>query len=260
MAVKKLYTCILCGEEKSAHQVAKHRNDNVASGVGFCKTCLKNEVDGTNVYKAKDMMRLMNIPFVTDVWENAIATGGSNVFSKYLQLIATQRDYKSFFDSVEGRDTGNTGVSLSKTELIAKWGVQKDENKYIEYEAAYDNLVSIKPPATTLDQKRYAQNVMIEHQLNFALGNGADHKEITALKKLYESNIRELGLDIDAQAKDDEVSLGEKIRNWELNAPIPMEEKYEDVDKYGYMSKWFATTMKRVFGKASEEEIRSLYE
>lgn len=231
----------------------------MAENVGFCKMCLK-KIDKDDINEVKDVMRMMNTAFVEDSWERALDSDASNPITKYLQLIATRKDGNTYSDSVENRDIDSSGITLTKNELIAKWGFQKDDNKYIELEASYNNLTSIKPPSTTLDQKRYAQNVMLEQQLNEALLQKADYKEISALKKLYETNIKELGLDIDAKAKDDVISLGERVRNWELNAPVPQEEVYEDVDKLEYFGKWFVIQMKRVFGKASEEEIRSLYE
>lgn len=260
MASKKV-TCLLCGEEKSPHQVARHRNENMSGGVGFCKSCLKERVDGTNVDIAKDMMRLMNIPFVSAVWENALDAGGKSIFSKYLQLIATKKNYKDFADSEIHRDVKETSLEIGdNNDLIAKWGVQEDPNDYIELEAAFNDLVAIKPPSTTLDKKRYAQIVKLETQLNKALEKG-DYKEVNAFKKLYEDNLKSLGLDIDAASKNDELTLGVRVRNWETHSPIPTDEKLSDVDNVEkYITKWFVNQMKRVFGRATEEEIQELYE
>lgn len=261
MAVKKSI-CLLCGSEKSSHQLARHRNESMSGDVGFCKACLKEQIDGTDLEKAKDMMRLMNIPFVSSVWENAVDAGGKNIFSKYLQLIATKKNYKDFADSDSGRDAKVTGLDeAGANERIVRWGLLENEAEYIALEASYNNLVAIKPPSTVLDEKRYAQNVMIEVQLNKALKSGSDHKEVTALKKLYEDNLKALGLDIDAASKDEEQKLGVRIRNWETHSPIPTDESLSDVDNVEkYITKWFVNQMKRVFGRATEEEINELYE
>lgn len=241
--------------------MSKHRNENISEEVGFCKPCLK-EIDGKNVELSKDMMRLMNVPFVSSVWENAIEQGGDNPFPKYLQLVATKRNYKDFADSDNDRDIEGTGVDLeNQDKLVVRWGIQEDPNTYIELEASYKNLTSIKPPSTVLDEKRYAQIVMIERKLNNALFTGGDTKDVTAFKKLYEDNLRAMGLDVDASSKDEELVLGKRIAEWEKEAPIPIDSNLDDVDGIKeYVNKWFVIPMKRVFGRATEEEIQSLYD
>ena len=56
-------------------------------------------------------------------------------------------------------------------------------------------------------------------------------------------------------------SLGQRIQNWELNEPVPDNDKYEDTAGLKkYINKWFVIPMKRTFGVASEKEVDSLYE
>ena len=267
MAIKQTNVCLLCGEEKSTHQCSKHRNINISEHFGFCKDCLKLKVNDEDVNGVIDMLRLMNIPFISSVWENAVEKGGSSIFSKYLQLIATQKKYKDFGDSVydyddeiqDSSDPSKTAFVVTD-EIIARWGSLDNTNNYIELELSLESLKKIKEPQTYLEQQRYVQNVQLGKALNDALKAGA--KEIPALRKSYADDLKELGLDILSASKDDNRSLGMRIAEWERHDPIPEAgDEFEDVDGINsYIRKWFLIPMKRVFGQATEQEVAELYE
>lgn len=258
-------TCILCSKQKTPYNFSKHRNTMMKSDFGFCKECLKKIVPDEDVNNAFEMLRLMNIPFVSDVWENAVEISGvaDNVFSKYLQLIATKRQYEDFADSVyeneEMYDESGAPFELND-DIIAKWGSRDNNAEYIELEKAYEILVKIKEPSSYLDQQRYIQNIKLSKALDAALESGA--KEISTLRKSYAEDLKELGLDVISAQKDEKRSLGQRIAEWEREEPLPsLGKEFDDVDGINnYIRKWFLIPMKRVFGRATEEEISELYE
>lgn len=253
--------CLLCGEQKTAHQLVKHRNDMLSENVGFCKTCVKNTVATDDTESVKDMLRILNIPYVNDVWENAIEKESDNMFGRYLQLIATKKKFKNFADSDREKTESVLGDFEITDDMIARWGAGKAKDDYYVMEMAYNALRRIKEPATTLEETRYVQNVMLKTTLDEALRSG-DHKAITPLKKTYGADLKELGLDVDAMSKEDTRTLGTRIQEWERNAPIPeISSEFEDVDGIkAYVNKYFVIPMKRVFGQATEDEVSSLYD
>ena len=260
-----MVTCLMCGESKPERSMSKHRNKSISKDFGFCKDCLKSRVNDENLDNVIDMLRLMNVPFVNDVWENAVEKGGSNIFSKYLQLIATKKKYNNFGDSDYGNseDLGSVENNLDfkiTDEIIARWGKLSEEKEYMELEYSLNSLNKIKEPQTYLEQQRYVQNVKLGKALNSALEVGA--KEISGLRKSYAEDLKELGLDTISASKEDNRSLGMRIAEWEQHDPIPEVGKdFEDVDGISsYVRKWFTIPMKRVFGQANESEIAELYE
>lgn len=253
--------CMLCGEPKTTHQLVKHRNDLLNEKSGFCKNCIKEHVDIENVGSVKEMLRLLNIPFVDSVWGNAVEKEQDNAFGKYLQLIATKKKFKNFMDSDFSNGEDSVGELEITEEMIARWGAGMAKDDYYVLEVSYKSLCKIKEPATTLEETRYVQNVMLKSTLDEALRSG-DHKAITPLKKAYGTDLKELGLDVDALSKEDTRTLGTRIQEWERNAPIPeMSAEFEDVDGIKeYVNKYFVIPMKRVFGRATEEEVSTLYD
>lgn len=252
--------CVICGEGKSARSMSKHRNNNLNENFGFCKSCLNDVTSDNNVEVVIDLLRMMDIPFVEFVWENALEKGGETVFSKYLQLVATQKKYVDFSDSQYG-DAIEEDVAIDITDdVIEKWGVRDSREEYVELEYMYNSLTKIKEPSTVFEQRRYIQNVKLGKAIDEVLESG-DFKLISQLRKAYSDDLKDLGLDVKQSADDNKLTLGMRIAEWEKNAPIPDNSEFDDVDHIQkYVTKWFLTPMKRVFGRASEEEINSLYE
>lgn len=252
----------MCGEEKSDRYMNKHRNESFNEDYGFCKDCMNMYTKDNDIDSVIDSLRMMNIPFVNYIWENAVDTGGNSVFSKYLQLIATQKRYSDFNDSEYDltADDGNHSFVEVTDEIIAKWGMRDDENEYIELEYLYNSLIKIKEPATLFEEKRYVQNVKLGKAVDTALETG-DVKSVPQLRKAYADDLKDLGLDVKQSSEDDTRTLGVRIAEWERHDPIPESNEFDDVDNIKeYVSKWFLIPMKRVFGRASEEEINKLYE
>lgn len=264
----KSTVCLICGDTKAPHLISRHRNDVFGEAYGFCKTCLKEVVDIGNQDSVVDMLRLMNIPYITSVWENALEKGGANAFSKYLQLIATQKKFKSFMDSDFGDEDVPDDEDVTEdieefsvtSEIISRWGASKSNDEYIELEYALGSLRKIKEPATVLEMKRYVQNVKLGKALDNAMDAG-DVKSIPQLRTAYTKDLEELGLNVDMSGQEEGRSLGMRIKEWEMNAPIPDSSEFDDIDKISnYVNKWFKIPMKRVFGMASDDEINQLYE
>lgn len=263
---KKEIRCILCSQVKTPYQLAKHRNEQLSDECGFCKDCINTYAE-QGLENITNIFRLMNVPFVNETWDKALEIGGNNIFTKYLQLIATSRRHKDFLDS-DIFDLDASGVEQEEldtdfevtTDVIERWGSRDSDREYMELELAYRSLVKIKEPTTLLEQKRYVQNVKLGKALDIALETG-DVKVVPNLRTAYTKDLEELGLNIDMSGQEEGRSLGMRIKEWEMEAPIPTDSVLDDVDGVKeYVSKWFTTQMKRVFGLASEEEITSLYE
>lgn len=253
--------CVICGERKADYLMAKHRNENLNPKFGYCLDCIKEMVDieENGILHA---CRLLNIPYIDDMWKTAYQSQPLNPVGKYFQLIAPKKIYKDFLDSEYGREVGSESIKIDD-EVIGRWGSGEywTNEKYIEYETALEDLMRIKKPSSKLEEKRYIENVRLGKRLSEEIENGKA-TDIKALKATYTQDLKELGLDIETISKDDERTLGMRIADHEKSAPLPdIAPEFQDPDKImKYVTKYFFIPVKRLFNQATEEEIQSLYD
>ena len=255
--------CLLCGESKAVSHFMKHRNDNLADRLGFCKVCV-NGTDINNRDAVTDLFRMMNIPFVEEVWESQFDGEEEGLLGRYLRVVATKKEFKIYDDSIRGNEKETVKeepkISVVVTpEMIERWGVENTKEEYYALEKAYQSLVKIKTPSTHQDEKRYVINVKLQRALDLALDQG-EIKQVKGLREAYTKDLKELGLDLNSD--DEELSVGQRIREWERVAPTPeLDKEFIDVDNIEhYFNKYFTIPMKRVFGQATGKEISELYD
>lgn len=261
MAKKDNAFCIICGEKKADYLMVKHRNEELNPKFGYCLDCIKEMVD-TEDNGIINALRLLNIPYIDDIWDKAVQDNPLNPVGKYFQLIAPKKMLKDFLDSEFGKEVGSGSLKVTD-EVVARWGSGEEwnEEKYIEYEASLSDLMRIKRPNSPLEEKRYIENVRLGKRLSEEIENGKA-SDIKALKATYTQDLKELGLDIETISKDDTRTLGMRIDEYEKKAPLPeIAPEFRDPDKImHYVSKTFLIPIKRLFNRATEEEIQSLYD
>lgn len=251
-------TCVICGEEKNSRDMLTHRNENMADNVGFCKICVQEQVDHTDLETVTNMLRLLNIPFVDSIWDVAVSSEVKYIFSKYLQLMVFQKGkYATFMDGEF--PTKEEAVDVND-EMIAKWGQQESENDYRVLEIIYDSFTEIKKPNGRFERDRYVQCAKLKKMLDDAL-NGGDVKEIKDLRKSYEDELNALNLNI-KDSEEDTKTYGEMIKAYEEHSPVPEpDDDLKDIDGISkYVKKNFLNPVKRMLGYASEEEEQEIYE
>lgn len=259
MAKKKQTTCVICSKPKSDYQFITHRNENISKDFGFCKDCVKEMYDsGTPII---DVLRLLNIPYIENMWEETLEKEDVTPVSKYLQLIAPKKAFRFFIDSEYTEGNNHKDVEKLKVtdDMIERWGKLDNDYEYIEREQDYNNLVRIKEPLTLLEQKRYVENVRLYQRLRSEI-EGGKPTDIKALKTTYAQDLKELGLDIENE-KSKEKSVGQRIEEYERNAPIPdIGKEFDDVDRIGfYINKFLFLPMKKMFNQASDKDLEDLY-
>ena len=255
--------CLICGESKKISQMNKNKNELLHSNFSVCKDCCNSVASVDDKTTMIAVCQLMNIAYVekiaTEIREN------NKIFGDYLRKIAPSKKYQFFSDSDFKEETNkpqnNYGEIEITQELIQKWGSGYSQQEYADYESSLEYLMNIKEPSTQFELMRYITNVQLKKVLNDSLKDG-DSKAITAMRKAYADDLKELGLDSVLNAKSDTgENLGQRIKFYENNKPIPDREEFDDVAGIkGYVSKWFIIPLKRVFGMATEEEVGSLYD
>lgn len=264
MAKKKQATCVICGKQKADYQFITHRNANMSKDFGFCKDCVKDMYDnGTEII---DLMRMLNIPYIESVWDIAYEKEEHNPIGKYLQLIAPKKAYRTFSDSEYTVDYGDNENGenpqnhfVVTDEMIERWGKLDNDYEYVEREQGLNDLTKLKKPATLLEEKRYIENVRLGQRVRSEIDHGKP-TDIKALKATYTQDLKELGLDIE-NSKSKEKTVGQKIEEFEKNAPIPdIGEEFNDVDRIMYyITKFMFLPMKKMFNQATDDDIQNLY-
>lgn len=251
--------CVICGKSKAKSNFVKDRNDSLSPGFGFCSECVNSYGVTGNEQDIFDILRMINIPFVRTLWEQIPQEDESKI-STYIKMMALQPRYRTFIDS-EWEHEEKEDVFQVTDEMKVRWGVKKSLEKYQYLELQLASLKNIKKPATKLEERRYCDAVKMSSRLDEVLANG-NAQEISRINKTYNDLIKELGLNVDAKSEDDKRVLGQKIKDWEQEAPVPeLGKEFEDVDGIkNYIEKYLLIPFKRSLGIASEEEINKIYE
>lgn len=252
--------CVICGKEKRSNQLLRHKNLLLGDNISICRDCANIVADFNNEESVIDMAQLANIPFVKNLYVDVKRNSKKPNFGDYLKKLAPYKKFKTFSDSVFTTDNANETVDITP-ELKRRWGKGYTEEEYAYFESVLQGLIAIKPATTVFEIQRYVANVKLKDAYDTALKDG-DSKAISALRKAYSDDSKDLGFDAVLSGNDDSgKSLGQRIQTWELNDPVPDSDKYEDTAGLKkYINKWFVIPMKRTMGRASEKEVESLYE
>lgn len=251
----KRHVCILCGESVPNYKTIAHRNDRLAEGFSFCSDCVTGDTEPDKVI---DTLRMLNIPYVHNVWVNAEGNNPDSPFSEYLKIIAPKRKYKKFTDS-EFDDNSDESFEVTD-ELVGRWGTLEDKNDYIDLELAYQDFKRLKPPTTSSEDRQYIEAVRLGQRLRKEIDDGKA-SDIKSLREAYTASLKDIGLDSTSLYKSDsEEGIGVKIQKFENTEPLPdMAPEFKDVDRIiTYIRVLFANSMKRVHGLATEDEISEL--
>lgn len=243
-------TCLICGGKYASRSMVTHRNECIDGKFGFCMNCVKNQIE--NDTDPVDTFRMLNIPYVQKLWTD-IYSREDNPLSAYLKAIAPRKQYKTFADS--SYVSSDEDMSVNE-EMIGRWGSGLSETEYIDLETTLNGLKTIKMPETALEERMYVDQTLLIQRQRKAIADG-NSKDIKDLQQAMLNGYKSLGLDVVQTDKKEIEALGQRIKNWEMEEPLPVISKeFEDVDKIKeYFTKFFLIQMKRMFGKATEDEI-----
>lgn len=253
------YICVLCG--KSAKQKTFiHRNEDIAPQMQFHSECIKTKMenDGSPI----DVLRLLNIPFRTEYWEQQSQKYNNNMretFSAYIRIMGPKHQFPDFRSSnFESED--NEFFVTDKT--LAKWGTGLETDDYKMLETSYENLVALKPPANALEEEKYIAAVLLQKRAKDSyIDPSVAGSALKAIQQASEDALKGIGLDSKAlNNTNSDKWLGERIRDWEKEEPLPeMGLEFHDVDKIGrFLRKYVLTPLARNFGKASDKDIQDM--
>lgn len=270
MASEKL-TCIICANSYAVSSFYSHRNPIIHESFGFCKKCVKREVKEDRIETLHTYLRTANIPYLKEYWKKAF-DGVTETIGTYLKNLNSLNQNKElvYADSDDTTSKSSQVESIIDDDnfevtkhIIKRWGRNFDVEDYIMLEEIFESFGGYETEDTI--QLGLIVNICrTQLMANRALEDG-DHakyeKMINVLSKLMgDANIKPVQIKANIQEGAKMSSWGEWVQLIEEKEPIDeLDTSFKDkgfVRKY--LDLFFFTQIKRVFGRATDEDIERL--
>ena len=254
-----------------------YKSNDTASGVNHvgCKKCLLksatdyNKKTGTykdNKLKAKKTLMLMDLPFIEDVYDAALAdvTNAVNernrgtAWSQYMVMIQSLPQYRglhwenSEFKENSEYDDENEIKENQKTIKKAKkrFGLGYSNEDYMFFLFEYQDWVTRYECNTKAQESIFERLSFKKWEINKATKNGQPTKDLdkTYTDLLGAANIQPRQVTLDTMT--DTQTLGTLIQKYEETRPLPeIDPELEDVDKIGiYIDAFFRGHASKMLG------------
>lgn len=164
----------------------------------ICKSCVQEMVDINNIESLKNMLRMLDKPFVASLWQSSL-TQGSPIGSyfklinmkdfRHLTWADSMNDSEEEFES-EVEEIAQPEIKVSKkstfvvTEaLIDKWGEDYEPEEYQKFEKKYDRLIKNYGEKTALHTEGLLSYIRfrVKEEMATAKGQVKEAKEWAAM-------------------------------------------------------------------------------
>lgn len=281
---KEAKTCILCGEVKSSsstnNKFYTHRNKFINEQFGICKECVEKIGLTDNIDDVHLLLRLMDIPFIPDKWDDCTAQDNTLVAymgNKGVNLPKVKYQDKvlmdmHYVDSPNFSQVNNIleylmSSSEEKMKNIEKWGESFSEAECYKMNKSVENNIKVTGRDDYQSIKSFERVARAEIQVDRAYANTSfKPNDIKNAEDNLNNIMKQAGLAFEQITKTNtDSTLGTDIRDVIENyEPVPEAlEPFDDVDKIGkYITKFLTKPLLRALGKDSSqtkddyEEIR----
>lgn len=271
--------CKVCDKTKKISEFYKVDSVLYPDGaMDVCSDCLKDGIDPNNVDEVVGVLRQMNKPFITDVWEKSVESSEKlkskpHPFGEYMQKINSLKQYqgKTFKDGDESftaSDMYDEGLSVMEisngekikfdTSLIIKWGETYTQNELLRLEKFYQEMSLEYDISTEIQKSLLRQLAMISLEMDKALKSG-DYKTYNDLVRSQNTIMSSAGFrPIDKKNISDETGLGSFSEVWaeiEKEGFVPsglVDYPKDDIDD---MLLYYIQGMQRFTGSAVSTEL-----
>lgn len=208
--------CACCGKSKKKSFFYKSYNTMHSLGVlPYCKDCIKElsmENGEINLEKFKNMLQQLDRPFLYDVFDTSVESGG-DIIGKYFKNSA-MRQYRdlAWNDSIFGLNKNeetnqiqnniNIKQQYDLDDLTEKWGYGYSENEYYLFEKRYEKLIDNYGEKTALHIEGLKTYIRFRIKEELATANG-DVKEAKAWGDLASKAAQDAKLNVSQLSKSD---------------------------------------------------------
>lgn len=255
MAVEKK-TCIQCGLTKPEKNFFKTANPFVADErLSVCNDCVHEMVNEDNLNEVIEFLRLINRPYLEDVWETAYKSEKRTI-GEYMRVINSLKVYRdltyadsSNLGSGNDSDIVNANATEIQTEagetihfspkLVAKWGPGFKDYEYLSMEKFYLDMVATNEIKTTV-QKDAVKSLSMMAVIKEGYLRDNDINNHEKLSRTYDNTLKTAGLrPIDKRNADEERGIRTfsqifaevEKRGFKVPPPAEQEDRYHD-EKY----------------------------
>jgi len=260
-------TCLKCGNDYAVSSFYSHRNSLIHERFGFCKRCVKENVDLDNMDTLYGFLRTMDIPYLREFWKMANEAQNETI-GTYLKNLNSLKQNKE----LRFRDSDDITGKTSKAELmdyddfvvtdtiIKRWGRNLEIEDYIFLEEEFETLGGFE--ADTTIQERLCKNMARTQWMgNKALEEG-DHNKYEKMMKTLSSQMNDANIkpvQIKSASQDGAIaSWSEWTKLIEDTEPILEELRFEPKFIRDYIERFFVVQMQRILGKIKDEDIKKL--
>jgi hypothetical protein len=267
MSSKK--TCLHCGDDWAVSSFYSHRNPLINERFGFCKKCVRKNIDLNSMDTFTIFLQTMDIPYLKEFWKQANEAKNETVGTYFKNLSLKQNRDLHFKNSDDL--TGKTNkAELSgmdyedfeiTNEMIRRWGRNLELEDYIFLEEEYDNLGGYE--AETAIQERLVRNMARTQLMAEKASEEGDTNRYEKMMKTLSSQMNDANIKpVQVKSASEDGSLrswGEWVKKIEETEPVT-EDESEFEPKYikKYIERWFITQIQRVFGKIKDENIKKM--
>lgn len=263
-------TCLKCGNDYAVSSFYSHRNPLLNERFGFCKKCVKGNVDLNDMETLYNFLRTMDIPYLKEFWKQANDADNETI-GTYLKNLNSLRQNKELRFKDSDDITGKTNKAELfeidddfevTDEVLKRWGRNLEKPDYLFLEEEFDRLGGYE--AETTIQESICKNMARTQWMgNRALEEG-DHNKYEKMMKTLSTQMQDANIkpvQVKSASEDGALkSWGEWVKVVEETEPISdQQDEFKDVDGiYKYIDRWFIIQLKRVFGKINDEDIVKL--
>lgn len=271
--------CKVCDKTKKLNEFYKVDSVLYPDGaMDVCSDCLKEGIDPENIDDVVGVLRQMNKPFITDVWENSVESSKKlkskpHPFGEYMQKINSLKQYqgKTFRDSEDvfvmsdmyDKDLSTIKISNGKEikfdpQLIIKWGDSYTQNELLRLEKFYQEMYLQHDISTEIQKSLLRQLAMISLEMDKSLSEG-DYKTYNDLVRSQNTIMSSAGFrPIDKKNITDETGLGSFSEIWaeiEKEGFVPQGLVDYEPDEIDDMLLYYIQGMQRFTGSAVSTEL-----
>lgn len=262
-------TCLKCGNDYAVSSFYSHRNPLLHERFGFCKKCVKSNVDLNDMETLYNFLRTMDIPYLKEFWKQANDAENETI-GTYLKNLNSLRQNKELrfkdSDDISGKTNKAELVDIETdfeltNEIIKKWGRNLELEDYIFLEEEFENLGGYEAE-TTIQERLFKNMAKTQWMANKAYEEG-DHGKYEKMMKTLSSQMNDANIkpvQVKQASEDGNLkSWGEWVKLVEEKEPVSeVNGEYEPKYIKDYVERWYVTQVKRVFGKIKDEDIVKL--
>lgn len=267
--LSKKKVCLHCGKEYAESSFYSHRNELINEQFGFCKKCVKTNINLDNLSTLSLFLQTMDIPYLKEFWKISNEDEKETI-GMYFKNMALKQNIKLHFkdgDSLEGVTNkaeltviDNEDFDLTE-EIVRRWGRNLPLEDYIYLEDEFDGLGGNNPEVTSTELL-LMKNIC---KTSLALQKAYEEEDTAKIEKMSKTLSSQMN---DAQIKPVQVkgqvdngmkNWGEWVRHIEEDEPVAEDyERFQPKFIMDYVDRYFVKQLKRVFGRASDKDIEDL--